>query len=102
MKLAFLLAVLSFATPVAASGTGGGSAEATSYLPNARMTYALFEASVPHADLATCPAEFDLDRVFCRFALANEQAHVFVFSLGEDQPLLAVKHYELDDDLLPF
>jgi hypothetical protein len=85
-----------------ASGPGEKHHEGTSYLPNGTLTYAVFETSIDHVDLADCPAQFDPDAVFCRMTLASEMAHVFAFSHDGDQPLLAVKSYELDSDFLPF
>ena len=98
----FLFATVLTGTWAAASGPGGSHGEGTAYLGNGVFTYEVFEASVDHADLENCPAEFDPDAVFCRLTLAAEQAHVFVFSYDADQPLLAVKHYELGDGFLPF
>ena len=67
-----------------------------------RMTYELFEHTVEHADLAGCPPAFDPDTQFCRMTLADERAHVFVFGLEGDQPLQAVKSYELSEGLPAF
>ncbi|MEQ8903211.1 MAG: hypothetical protein RID11_05560 [Roseovarius sp.] len=66
------------------------------------MTYELFEHTVEHADLAGCPPEFDAGTQFCRMTLADERAHVFVFDLEGDQPLQAVKSYELSEGLPAF
>lgn len=68
----------------------------------ARMTYEMFEHAIEHVDLATCPAEFDVDRMFCRLTLADDRAHVFVFGHDADQPLVAVKSYDLDGGLPQF
>jgi hypothetical protein len=98
-----MLAAAFLAAPALASGPGESHAgKGTDYIPNGVFGYEVFEASVAHADLVSCPASFDENVVFCRMTLANEQAHVFVFSFDGDQPLLAVKHYDLDDELLPF
>ncbi len=85
-----------------ASGPGESHHDGTSYLANGALTYAVFEAAVPHADLEGCPAAFDPEAVFCRITLANNMAHVFVFDNDGDQPLLAVKSYDLGDGFLPF
>ncbi len=66
------------------------------------MTYALFEQTVEHADLAGCPSEFDTETQFCRMTLAAERAHVFVFDLEGEQPLQAVKSYDLAEGLPAF
>lgn len=98
------VAALFLATPALASGPGehGPSSGDVTYLGDARFTYEVFEQAVPHVDLASCPAQFDPEVVFCRMTLAADMANVFVFSLADDQPLLAVKSYELDSDFLPF
>lgn len=95
-------AALLFATTAIASGPGETHKGGTAFLGNGVFTYEVFEASVAHADLEGCPAQFDPEAVFCRLTLAGDMAHVFVFSYNGDQPLLAVKHYELDDGFLPF
>ena len=85
-----------------ASGPGENHQGGTGYLANGTLTYEIFETSVEHVDLAGCPADFDTDVVFCRMTLAADLAHVFVFAYADNQPLLAVKSYELDDGFLPF
>lgn len=97
-----LFATLAFASTAAASGPGETHHGGTSYLENGVLTYAVFEASIEHVDLEGCPADFDPDANFCRMTLASDLAHVFVFSYEGDQPLLAVKNYELGDGFLPF
>jgi len=67
-----------------------------------QMTYELFEHTVEHADLAGCPPEFDTKTQFCRMTLAAERAHIFVFDYAGDQPLQAVKSYDLADGLPAF
>lgn len=89
-------------TMAAASGPGETHHDGTSYLAQGVMTYEIFEASVEHVDLMGCPADFDADANFCRMTLASDLAHVFVFSYDGNQPLLAVKSYELGDGFLPF
>lgn len=96
------LAAAFAASAAFASGPGETHADGTSYLANGAFTYDVFEAAVEHADLEGCPAEFDPEAVFCRITLANDMAHIFVFAYGGDQPLLAVKSYELGDGFLPF
>jgi len=90
--------------PIAALATDTtteGTAE-TVTLDASGFTYALFENTVEHADLATCPEGFDPDEMFCRLTLARDMAHVFVFSLDGDQPLVAVQSHELFEGLLQF
>jgi hypothetical protein len=90
-------------TPAAALASGPGDtvhegvADVTGGLP-----YAVFEAAVEHADLATCPADFDAEKMFCRLTIAADAAHVFVFAYDGDQLLQAVKTYDLGEGFLPF
>lgn len=100
--LAFILTAGLITTSAAASGSGEKHSGGTTYIPAAAFTYEVYEATIEHVDLADCPAEFDPDAVFCRMTLAADLAHIFAFSYDGDQPLLAVKSYELDDDFLPF
>jgi len=104
MKKILLPLTLSFVASAAlASGDGSKlKTEQISYLPNGVLSYEVFEATIGHVDLIDCPVAFDGDANFCRMTLANEQAHVFVFSHDGNQPLLAVKSYDLDDGFLPF
>ncbi|WGW05066.1 hypothetical protein [Tropicibacter oceani] len=102
MRFLPLLPLLLAPLGAAASGPGESHAAGPAYLEGGVFTYDLFETAVSHVDLATCPAEFDPEAVFCRMSLVNDMAHVFVFSFEGDQPLLAVKSYDLDDDFLPF
>lgn len=90
--------------PAAASGPGENKSASgdVTYVGAARMTYKIYEASVPHVDLGSRPIQFDQDSVFCRMNLAAEMANIFVFRIEGDQPLLAIKSYALDDDFLPF
>lgn len=97
-----LFAALATLSAANASGPGEAHLTDTIYLGEGRMTYAAFEAAVPHVDIAGCPAQFDPDAVFCRMTLNAELAHVFVFAHDGDQPLLVIKSYGLDDGFLPF
>lgn len=60
------------------------------------LTYDLFEQTVPHVDLATCPTEFDTTAVFCRAVLTHGDMHVFVFSYDGDSPFVAARSYPAD------
>ncbi|WP_299612593.1 hypothetical protein [uncultured Tateyamaria sp.] len=82
-------------------GAAAGAASSEE-VQNGVLTYELFEHAVEHADLETCPTGYDNDAVFCRLTLANEQAHVFVFSHNGDQPLVAIKALELTDTGIAF
>lgn len=88
--------------PALASKPGTRIGPGADWLEGGVFTYAVFETAVEHADLASCPAAFDPEVVFCRMTLAGEMAHVFVFALEGDQRLLAVRSYPLDGDFLPF
>lgn len=102
-KLAFAAGLFTLAAGAApASGPGESHSGGTFYPGGGVLTYEMFEAAVEHADLEGCPAEFDTDVVFCRITLANDMAHVFAFAHDGDQPLLAIKSYELGDGFLPF
>ncbi|KPP87801.1 MAG: hypothetical protein HLUCCO07_02925 [Rhodobacteraceae bacterium HLUCCO07] len=81
----------------------GATAQAdTVALDNGQMTYEIFEHSVGHVDLATCPEGFDNDKVFCRLTVAEERAHVFAFAFEGDQLLQAIRSYEFDEEFLNF
>lgn len=101
-NLGLASALVASATLASASGPGETSEGGTAYLEGGALTYDVFEQAVDHVDLEGCPAEFDPEKVFCRMTLASEMANVFVFSFEGDQPLLAVKSYELIDGFLPF
>ena len=90
--------------PFAAFATDTDTAKTpeTVILDTSGFTYELFEYTVEHADLATCPEGFDPDEMFCRLTLAADMAHVFVFSLDGDQPLVAVQSHELFEGLPQF
>lgn len=60
------------------------------------LTYAAFEASVPHIDLADCPAALAAEGRFCRVTLAQDQISIFAFSEEGDQPLVAVRSWPAD------
>lgn len=71
-------------------------------LGTGRMTYEVFEQTVEHADLASCPEEFDRDAQFCRMTLADGMAHVFVFDMAGEQAMAAIKSYDLSHGLPAF
>ena len=52
------------------------------------LTYADFEAAVPHVDLENCPAAMAAATIFCRATIQHEEIHVFAFSEEGDQPLV--------------
>ena len=99
MNLSFLRAL----SLTALCGVAAAASHAeTVKVADGRMTYEVFEHAIEHVDLAICPAEFDMDKMFCRMTLADDRAHVFVFAHDAEQPLIAIKSYELDDGLPQF
>lgn len=66
------------------------------------FTYADFEASVPHIDLATCPdgAADGQGDVFCRVTMTNDALHVYVFESAGTQAFVAVQTYYEDQFML--
>lgn len=61
------------------------------------MTYALFEATVPHADLSTCPDRWAGHERFCRISVSPSEVTIWVFSEGGDQLLIDLGHVSPDD-----
>lgn len=57
------------------------------------FAYPAFEASVPHVDLADCPAGV-APGTFCRAAIANDMLHVFVFAEDAEACLVEVLSLE--------
>ena len=66
------------------------------------MNYEVFENTVHHADLETCPEEFADQAVFCRLTMAHDQLNVIVFSEDADQPMIAVQQVDLGKTELAF
>ena len=93
---------LAFGGGADASSAKRAGAEGVDWIEGGVLTYEVFEFSVDHVDLENCPAGLDPEAVFCRMTLAAEQANVWIFDQTGDQPLLAVKHYPLDENFLPF
>ena len=72
------------------------TASAQAAPPALPFTYQMFEAAVPHVDMAACPVDLAREGVFCRVALLNDEFHVFVFSEEGDQPLVAFESYDAE------
>ncbi len=86
-----------------ASGTHSGNTHEAHAINGGAFTYEVFEYTVEHADLDTCPGEHAANEdVFCRLTLASDAAHVFVFSYDGDQALQAVLSFDLSADVLTF
>lgn len=83
LKALTICCTLALATPVQAAGT---------------FTYADFERSVGHINLAECPEGLAEGEVFCRVSMHDDALHVFVFSQDGDQPFVSV-HTFYEDDL---
>lgn len=83
MRRSFILAacVATFATPSLAAS------------PHV-LTYAESEESVPHFDLADCPASMVTPKAFCRVSFNGDAVHVFVFSEEDDQPLVGFRSFD--------
>lgn len=60
------------------------------------FTYEIFEQSVPHLDLAVCPAPLAGPERFCRFTAQSDGLNVFVFSEAGDQPLIGFQSWSAD------
>lgn len=90
------------AAPGPEAGTGAGAALSTGMRVAAApagslpITYEVFEATVPHVDLAECPAVMAQEGHFCRLGLASEQLTVFVFAEDGDQVLTSVRSWPAD------
>lgn len=57
------------------------------------LTYDIFEVSVPHMDLESCPETLQAENVFCRATLHHEELHVFAFTYDGDSPLVGFKTF---------
>ena len=66
------------------------------------MTYEVFEESVPHIDLATCPGEMAGDDRFCRAVVNHDAFHVFAFLYDQGSPAVAYRAYPAEgvEDIL--
>ncbi|MGB4826548.1 MAG: hypothetical protein WBP18_04610 [Paracoccaceae bacterium] len=60
------------------------------------MTYAMFEQSIPHQDLAVCPEPLAAPGRFCRLTTFNGGLNVFAFAEDGDQPLVAFQTWPTD------
>jgi hypothetical protein len=62
----------------------------------APLTYAQFEAAVPHLDLENCPPSMAQEGVFCRATLRHDEIHVFSFREDGEQPMTGFKSYSAE------
>lgn len=58
------------------------------------MTYAQFQAAIPHVDLDICPDALAGKDRFCRASIAAEQLHVFAFDFEGDKCLVGMTSLE--------
>lgn len=61
------------------------------------MSYDMFEMTVPHLDLDTCPGDLAQAGTFCRAAMALHGLAVFQFGEDGDRCLVAVTRFEEDE-----
>ncbi|MEZ5685092.1 MAG: hypothetical protein R3D78_03980 [Paracoccaceae bacterium] len=85
-----LLLSLALLAPLAAHA----DEDAASAPPALPFSYEMFEASVPHTDMAVCPVDLAQPGVFCRVALFNDAFHIFLFTEEGDQPLVGFQSYD--------
>ncbi|MCE5972122.1 hypothetical protein LZA78_01275 [Sinirhodobacter sp. WL0062] len=83
-----LAAALTAPLPLAAQETEGP--------PAMPFTYEMFEASVPHVDIAVCPVDLAAEGRFCRVALFNDAFNIFIFSEEGEQPLVGFHSYDAE------
>lgn len=57
------------------------------------MTYAQFEAAVPHIDVEECPKHSLGQKAFCRASAGGDLVHVFFFDTNAEQCLLKLQSY---------
>ena len=60
------------------------------------MTYAQFEAAVPHVDVEVCPKHDLGNEAFCRASAGGDLVHVFFFDNEGEQCLLKLRSYGED------
>ncbi|WP_299731473.1 hypothetical protein [uncultured Tateyamaria sp.] len=58
------------------------------------MTYEIFEASVVHLDLDSCPASLPQENSFCRAAILHDAVHVFAFADSGDSPMIGYRAFD--------
>lgn len=61
------------------------------------MTYEIFEASVAHLDLETCPEGLPQSGSFCRAAVLYDMIHVFAFAEDGDSVLTGYAAFDAPD-----
>ncbi len=62
----------------------------------APLSYAQFEAAVPHLDLENCPPSLAQEGTFCRATLRHDEIHVFSFREDGEQSMTGFKSYPAD------
>jgi hypothetical protein len=66
------------------------------------LTYASFEASVPHIDMDACPEALATGDMFCRITMNNDALHVYVFETQGEQLFVSVHTFYEDEFQLTF
>jgi hypothetical protein len=84
MRRMFGLALLGLLAP------GAAAAECA-------MRYDVFETTIPHLDLVSCPGDLAADGRFCRIAMALHGVAVFQFEEAGDRCLVDVVRLEEDE-----
>lgn len=74
----------------------GSVATGSAALAACPMTYAQFEAAIPHVDVEACPASDLGGEPFCRASAGGDFVHVFFFDSKGEQCLLKLKSYDED------
>lgn len=90
MRLPLLAALFTLTLPALAS------AETPVEPVPLALTYVMFEAAVPHVDMAVCPMSLAAPDRFCRLTVAADQIHVFAFSDTGDSPMVAFESWSGD------
>lgn len=60
------------------------------------FTYAAFDASVTHVDLAQCPGALAGEGRFCRATAVDDKINVFAFADAGEQPLVGFQSWPAD------
>lgn len=77
---------------------------ASTYADTCFVSYAQYEAAVPHFDIHTCPdPKFEKDKGFCRLGLEGDRVLVYHFEMGDNAScLVAVDKYKFKEFVKKF
>lgn len=72
---------------------------ATALADTCFVSYAEYEASIPHFDIHRCPApRFEKDKGFCRLGLQGTEVLIYHFELANNAScLIAIDKYEFNE-----